>query len=173
MNVAGTSVQDARRRSHVASLAAALRTERKLLDDLRGVLLRQRDGVAGNDLQTLDDSVYAAQRVFRTLEQARRKRKILNRLLTDRDDVPLAELEEALGRDATPDVLEARDGLVAAARKLAREVSLNRRIIDQAMRLGDQLIRAFGGAPEKAPVYGTGPQAESSGGPGAFVNTQV
>jgi len=57
----------------LSGLADALRREAKLLMDLREVLERQRRGVAEEDLALVDETVYSAQRIFRTLAEARRR----------------------------------------------------------------------------------------------------
>ena len=64
------------------ALADTMITERNLLDDLIRVLKNQQIGVANNDIASLDESVYAAQRIFLTLRQARRHRRgLLNALI--------------------------------------------------------------------------------------------
>lgn len=160
--------------AHLASLVGALETECKLLEELGRVLARQRDGVAGNDIELLDESVYAAQRVFLTLQQARRQRSILLQLLVGEPDASVSELGALLGRLASPEILTARDRLLSSARSLAHEVDLNRRILDGAMEVGDQLIRALSGASTAPPVYSADATEDASGASGAaFVNTRV
>jgi flagellar FlgN protein len=159
--------------SHVGSLTAALDTERRLLDELARVLQGQRDGVSTNDLTLLDDSVYAAQRIFHTLHEAREQRRILLQLIGAQDGASLTDLESSLGRWASPEVVTARDSLMVSARALAREVDMNRRILDGAMAMGDELIRAFSGASAPAPVYGPGEASDSGGSSGALLNTRV
>lgn len=157
---------------HVTALADALATERRLLDDLIGVLASQRSGVSTDDLEIIDDSVYAAQRVLLTLQQARRRRRALLGLVAGREDVTLGELDAVLGPMATPDVLRARDELVIRARELTRELEKNRAVLDGALRTGDRLIRALTGRPEEPAVYTDG-RTGSPGplGPG-LLNTQ-
>ncbi len=53
------------------SLAEALVAECQTLDDLLGVIRRQRAAVTRDDLQGIDDSVFATHRILVTLEEAR------------------------------------------------------------------------------------------------------
>ena len=140
--------------SPIDSLTDALATERRLLDELIAVMRRQRDAVGDDDLQKVDDSVFATHRVLVTLNEARRRRRSLNTLIGQREDIGIHQLDEALGPRMTPALREARDQLHSAARALSREVALNRRILREALACGDAYARTLAGA-EKSPVYGT------------------
>ena len=118
--------------SHVAALTDALATERRLLDELARVLVTQREGVSGDDLQALDESVFSANRVFRTLQEARQRRRTLLQLIGTDEDCDLRDLESALGPGVTPELLGVRDELLESAERLARELTMNRRVIDGA-----------------------------------------
>jgi len=144
--------------SPVDSLTDALLTERKLLDELIAVMRRQRSAVGEDDLQSVDDSVFATHRVLVTLNEARRRRRTLNTLIGQREDIGIHSLEEALGARMTPALRDARDQLHAAARSLSHEVSLNRRILREALAHGDAYARTLAGA-EPAPTYGAQPSA--------------
>jgi Mg2+ and Co2+ transporter CorA len=139
---------------HAGALADALQGERRLLEDLIRVLRQQRSGVAGDDLGAVDDSVFAAQRVLRTLAEARRRRRTLLTLISGREDVALDALDVALGEDMTDDIRLARADLKETARTLSRELERNREILQGAIAAGDRLIRALCGAGTEAPVYG-------------------
>jgi hypothetical protein len=123
----------------LAALTDALRSERRLLGELVGVLRQQRDAVTRDDLQTVEDTVFATHRVLRTMEEARRRRRSLNRLLGESDDLSLPELENALGSCMTDVLRHARDELEAAARTLASEVDINRRVLRRALATGQEL----------------------------------
>jgi alcohol dehydrogenase class IV len=56
----------------------------------------------------------------------------------------------------TPELREARDELHDAARALSREVSINRRILREALAHGDTFARTLAGAME-SPAYGVTP----------------
>jgi len=156
------------------ALTDTLVTERHLLNDLIGVLKSQQTGVADNDISAVDESVYAAQRIFLTLRQARRRRRGLLSALMGRREVTLGEIEGALGSSMTASLGEARDGLQAAAQQLARQLEINRSVIQDVTASGDRLIRAVCGVPERPSVYapesgGSAPQGKA----GVLLNTQV
>jgi len=142
--------------SPIDSLTDALSTERRLLDELIAVMRRQRNAVGSDDLQAVDDSVFATHRVLVTLSEARRRRRNLNMLIGQREDLGIHALEDALGTRMTPALREARDDLHGAARALSREVAINRRVLREALACGDLYARALAGASE-APVYGGQP----------------
>lgn len=141
--------------SHAAvdALVDNLLAETRLIDELTALMRRQRAAVAGDDLQAVDDSVYGTQRVLLTLSEARRRRRSLNRLIGNSEELGLRALEEALGSMMTDTVRHARDGLHAAALTLSREVDMNRRVLRDALAAGDEQVRALYGAPEPLRLY--------------------
>src|SRR6185503_10650123 len=132
--------------SPVDSLTDALITERRLIEELIAVMRRQRDAVGGDDLQKVDDSVFATHRVLVTLNEARRRRRTLNTLIGQREDLGIHSLDEALGPRMTVALRDARDELHASARTLSREVAINRRILREALACGDAYARTLAGA---------------------------
>src|SRR3954470_19825857 len=78
-------------------IADAMAAEKAIIDELVSIMRKQRAAVAGNDLQALDDTVFATHRVLATLSQARRRRHILNTLLGEREDLPIEALDNVLG----------------------------------------------------------------------------
>lgn len=142
--------------SPVESLTDALKTERRLLDELIAVMRRQRSAVGDDDLQSVDDSVFATHRVLVTLSEARRRRRTLNTLLGQPEDLGIHALDDALGPRMTPALREARDELHSAARSLSREVALNRRILREALAAGDAFARTLAGV-EAGPTYAAKP----------------
>lgn len=157
--------------SRLESLVDALRDERRLLNDLMKVLERQRAAVADDDLGGLDDSVFAAQRVLRTLSEARRRRRTLLTLVVGDETMALDALDEALGRNMTESLRTARGELQATARELAEELDRNRRILQGAISHGDRLIRALCGTPATPTVYGAGTQ--EAGDARLFIDRQI
>ena len=131
--------------SPVDSLTEALLTERRLIDDLIGIIRKQRSAVGDDDLQVIDDSVFATHRVLVTLSEARRSRRNLNALIGQPEDLGLHALDDALGPRMTTGLRAARDELHSAARTLSREVALNRRILKEALAAGDQYVRSLAG----------------------------
>ena len=80
--------------------------------------------------------MFATHRVLVTLNEARRRRRTLNTLIGQREDIGIHALDQALGPRMTPALREARDKDCAhAARALSREVAVNRRILRRSPRL--------------------------------------
>jgi FlgN protein len=142
------------------TLADALDAECRLLGDLRSVLEKQRDGVARDDAEAVDDSVIAAHRVMRTLDEARKRRRTVVGILSADEDTPLTDLDAALGSLMTPQLQIARARLHDEAQRVAREIEVNRRILRAAMEHGDRFMKAICGGPPAPSSY------ESSARPG-------
>lgn len=126
--------------SALDSLADALATERRLLDELIGIMRRQRSAVGRDDLQSVNDSVFSVHRVLVTLSEARRRRRSLNTLIGQREDIEIHALDDALGARMTDVLRQARDELHRTASSLSREVALNRRILREALAGGIPLL---------------------------------
>jgi hypothetical protein len=135
------------------TLLDALASERRLVDELITIMRRQRAAVAADDLEAVDDSVYATHRVLRTLGEARRRRHSLNRYFGESDDLGIRSLDDVLGDRMTSSLRTARDDLQAAALTLSREVEVNRHVLREALAAGDDYVRALYGAPESKLVY--------------------
>jgi hypothetical protein len=146
--------------SPVTAITEALLTERKLLDELIVVMQRQRNAVANDDLQAVDDSVFATHRVLVTLNEARRKRRALNALLGEREDLNVQALDEVLEKRMTPELRDARDQLQAVARALSREVAINRRLLRDALACGDVYARTLAGV-EQSILYAPGANCDA------------
>jgi hypothetical protein len=157
----------------IDQLADALGSEARLLEELVTIMRRQRDAVAVDDLQKVDDSVFATHRVLVTLGEARRRRRSLNRLLAGAEDVAVEQLDEALGPRMTDTVRQARDGLKDIARILSREVEMNRRVLRQALAAGEEFVRAIC-TPAEKPLYGSDarPATDRAAG-GLLINRQA
>ena len=119
--------------SPIDSLAEALATERRLIDELLAVIRRQRAAVADDDLGGIEDSMFATHRLLVTLSEAKCRRRTLNTLLGQPEDVGILALDRVLGARMTPELREQRDGLHQAARTLSREVAVNRELLRDAM----------------------------------------
>jgi hypothetical protein len=142
-----------RRETAVEVLSDVLGTERKLLEELVQVMQRQRAAVGADDLQALDDSVFATYRVLATLGEARRRRKSVNRLLGGAEDMNVNELEDILGDRATPALIAARDALLTAATSLSREVDANKQVLRTAMDNGNDYVQKLFGGPQPTATY--------------------
>lgn len=116
--------------SPIESLAEVLNVERRLLDELTGVVRRQRTAVATDDMDAVSDCVFATHRMLVTLQEARSHRQSIGALIGLPGGVDAGggtgSLERALGARMTPAIRAARDDLHAAARELAREVAASR-----------------------------------------------
>lgn len=157
------------------TLAAALRRETKLLTDLLTVMRQQRDAVGSEDLGLVDDTIFSAQRILRTLAEARVKRRTLLEILGCDPELPLDDLEEVLGPRLTPDVRDALENLRTVALNLTGELDVNRKVLESALRSGDDLIRVLGGGGDKDPgVYSPQPeQPVGSGDYGLIIDRQI
>jgi flagellar biosynthesis/type III secretory pathway chaperone len=153
--------------STITALTDVIRSELRLLNELMGVMQRQRQAVAADDLQAVEESVYATHRVLHTLNEARRRRRSINRMLGESDDLSIRELDAVLGGRMPEELRSARDELELLARALSSEVEVNRRVLRQALASGDDYVRSLYGAPEPKIGYTSGtqtPDAERSGG---------
>ena len=137
----------------VDALANAVTTEIRLLEDLIGIMRRQREAVAVDDLSSVDDSVFATHRILVTLGEARRQRRSLCRFLGGTEDLALKLLDEVLGDRMTDTLRFARDGLRAVALTLSREVELNRQVLRGALSSGSDYVRALYGNPDSRAGY--------------------
>ncbi|HEY8312077.1 MAG TPA: flagellar export chaperone FlgN [Gemmatimonadaceae bacterium] len=146
----------------LAALADALLSERKLIDDLTETVLRQRAAIAVDDLQAVDDSVFATHRLLLTLGEARKGRRSINAMAGCKEETGVKHLEDALGPWMTSDLRSAREELQIAAARLSREIGINRRILREAIANGDSLVRTVVGAPKDAAQQGYGSTAPSA-----------
>lgn len=162
-------------RAGKAMLLDALRTETRLLDSLLAVLRQQRTGVAQDDLQAVDEAIYSAQRILLTLAEARRHRRSLMQLMGGADDVSLDDLERALGPLMDDDVRRARDDLTSAARGLAADLDINRRVLQSAIRTGETYVKALYGVSGEKGVYSPPEEEQQNRQPGSglLLNRQV
>lgn len=114
-------------------LAEALVEEEKLLVELASVFRSQREALVRSDPEAVDESVFAASRIAGTLNEARRRRRILLGVVAGWEDADLRDLDDLLGERMTIELIEARGALQATASELRREVELNRTILRRLM----------------------------------------
>lgn len=148
------------RASHEA-LADTLASEARLLDELSGLLRRQRAAVAADSLEEIEDSVYNTHRILMTLGEARRRRVALVDLLG-------AGVREGPLRGSF-------DRLRDAALALGMEVEVSREILRQAMQGSEELIRAAYGAPASGAFYdqSAAPAASADEGGGSILRRRA
>ncbi len=159
--------------AHLDSLLRALDTERRLIEDLTRVMTAQRSSIAADDLEAIDESVFSAQRVLRTIQEAREQRRTLFQLLGLNANTSLRELDEVLGAGLSSELRTSRDRLLDAAQSLSRELTSNRQVIDGALSVGDQLLRVFTGDAETPTLYAEGSDNGPTSRPGQLFNTRV
>jgi len=156
-----------RRETAIDVLSDVLGTEQRLLEELMLVMRKQRAAVAADDLEALDDSVFATYRVLATLGEARRRRKSVNRLLGGAEDMNVNDLEEILGNRATPAVIVARNALQDAAALLSREVDINKQVLRTAMDNGNDYVQKLFGTPQEPAATYVAAQPLAATRPGA------
>ena len=127
------------------ALTDALRDETRLLESLAAIMRAQRDAVSTDDIDAVDQSVFATHRVLVNLSEARRRRRQLNSLLGESDDLSVPALEAFFGGEPPSAVRVAADHLADAGRGLQREVEINRRVLRSAIERGDRHVRALAG----------------------------
>jgi hypothetical protein len=159
--------------STIGSLVDALGSEYRLIEELIVIMRRQREAVGRDDLQGVDDSVYAIQRVLFTLGEARKRRRTLNKKLGTAEDLALRDLEAVLGPMLSPELVRAREALQHAARTLSQEVAVNRRVLREALAAGDDYVRMLYGAPERATAYPEPAAAAAPAASGYLINRRA
>lgn len=113
-------------------LVSALDEEVALLDKLRDIFVVQREALAAGDAGALDDGIFAATRMMRTIEEARRRRRRLTERLTG-GDMELDELDVWLSGVNNRPIRAARDRVREAAVRLRSEVRTLREILKTAL----------------------------------------
>jgi len=136
------------------SLIDSLQSERRLVEELTTIMLRQRAAVAADDLQGVDDSVYAVQKVLLTLGEARKRRHSLNNRLGFAEDIALRDLIEVMGEAAPEALRTAGRQLQDTARILAGEVAINRQVLRESLASGDAYVRALANSMPSRVGYG-------------------
>lgn len=159
-------------RSHGADLEEALATELRLLEELQRQLLAQRAAVAHTDAAGIDASVHASGRVLGTLEEARRRRRQLCLLLLGDADIPPAGIPDALGTPPDAALRDVVTALLGLAEEVARTIAVNRRVLQGALRTGQELIRVLHGEPAGGLVYERGHAAQVVAS-GALLNRRI
>ncbi len=169
----GTTVRNFADESPAATVAAltdVLRSECRLLQELLAVMQRQREAVAADDLTSVEESVYATHRVLHTLNEARRRRRSINRMLGESDDLSIRGLDDVLGMRMPEDLRRTRDELELLARALTSEVDINRRVLRHALATGDDYVRTLFGSLEHRASYSADPRSDMDRSGGMLVN---
>ncbi len=168
-----TPVLEQRAEESLAPLVAALDAEARLLEELATTMRRQRQGVAADDVQAVDESVYGSWRVMRTLQEARRHRALLTEQLLDTDESP-RDWDAGLSATLPAALRSARERLLATAASVAREIEINRRVLASALRTGEDAVRTLlGGATASPAGYGAAATPAAAPASSSFINRQV
>jgi FlgN protein len=147
----------------VDAILDVLATERRLVGDLTEIVERQRHALASDDLEGVDHTSHAMQRVLFTLHEARSRRRGIGRLLGG-SDVPIRDIEDYLGDRMTDAVRDARANLRVAARRLSDAIEVNRRVLSSALAASDAYAARITGAPNALTYQETPAAATRRGG---------
>ena len=149
---AATIEPDVRSEAGVRSLLiSALEEEVGLLDRLRDIFATQRDALAAGDPGALDDGVFAATRVMRTMDEARRRRRKLTVSLLGAD-VDFEEWDAVLTGPKNRPIRIAQDQVRAAAARLRSEVRVLRQVLQVALSDNRRYLETLLGQGAAAPA---------------------
>ncbi len=111
------------------TLIDTLEREQRLLTELLRAMVELRGGLASQDEDRVNDGVFAAHRVIRTLKEARRRRRMLLVALTGDGDMDLIGLDALLDDETSAAFHEVMDRIRETARSLSREIGISRLIL--------------------------------------------
>ena len=143
------------RRTNGSALLRALRDEHAVLDELVATLERQRRAVARDDIEAVNDTVFAAHRLLASYREARSRRRTAVIAACGGGEGSVEDLPQALGERFTEAERLATEELRAAARTLVAGVEMNRQLLQSAMSSGDAFLRVLtgsGAAPSGCPA---------------------
>ena len=148
-------------------LLRALRDEHAVLEDLVATLERQRGAVSRDDIEAVNDSVFAAHRLLGAYREARSQRRSVVIVACGGGDGRLEDLENAWGDLLSEAERAASADLRASAKRLVAAVDQNRRLLQAAMSSGDAFFRILTGAQATVPQsYPAPSRAAMAGGGG-------
>lgn len=146
-----------------AALADLYRSEARLLTELTRVLERQQEALVADDLDALDDTVFATHRILGTLGEARRQRRAVHVMLSGVEELDSAEIDRLLDGNVPDGLSEARALLRAAASALREQVRASRLQLERAVASGEALIRSVYGGTSTTHPFGTATPEPSGG----------
>ena len=124
-----------------ADLTLALERECRLIGDLSGAILRQREAVARSDVPGVESSITLASRALLTLQETRRYRATLLQRLVGDPAQPLAELDTHFDATLPETFLVARRRVQSSAAEVSEEVWRNQEVLLGALREREALLR--------------------------------
>ena len=154
----------------VKDLASALREETALLESLIQLLERQRQGIAQQDLEVIDETVHGSQRILLTLGEARKRRRSLVQITTgaerEEDEVDMAKID--------PRARDAWATLKSTARRLSDTLSVNQSVLQEAIRFGEEYVRTvFQGLTDDPAAYDREARVATDAGGSVLFNARV
>lgn len=139
-------------RDYVNDILASAEGERLLLIELRAALARQRAGVASNDAAEIELASRAVSHAVLTLDQARRRREDLQRIVGHGTAARLETLERHAG--PIDGLTELRDSLRTEAEGAINDLALTQVVLQGAMQAGDAYLQAlFSSVSQVTPSY--------------------
>ncbi len=138
-------------------LVRALGDEHAVLEDLVATLERQRQAVARDDIDAVNDSVFAAHRLLSAYREARSRRRSAVIVACGGGEGSIEDLPAALGHRFTESERQATEELRIAAKRLVAAVDQNRRLLQAAMSSGDAFFRLLTGVGPNTPPQGYAP----------------
>lgn len=143
-------------------LVRALRDEHAVLEDLVTTLERQRGAVSRDDIDAVNDSVFAAHRLLGAYREARTRRRSVVIVACGGGAGSIEDLAHALGTPLSDAERVASDDLRSAARRLVAAVDQNRKLLQAAMASGDAFFRLLTGAGPATQAYPTTNRASTA-----------
>lgn len=138
---------------YIAELEQTVATELRLLRLLHEQLLQQREAVGRGEADAINETVHGVGRVLQTLEEARRRRQQLCEVLLADPATPPALVPDALALAPDSPLRRSITELLEYAEVVARSISVNRRLLNGALRTGQELIRVLQGEPRGGVTY--------------------
>ena len=172
MSPAAQTTDTASHAGSAEALLTALSTERRLLDELKAALGRQRSAVGENDIEAIESGVGDVHRTLLTLDEALKRRRSLLAITTGSEETPLSEVPEIaqnphgeLGRVATE--------LTVAAETVARELASTRVLLQAVIAEGHEYMRTLAGGELEATVYRRGDSEREPAPGGALLDQRI
>lgn len=132
-------------------LVRALRDEHAVLEDLVATLERQRNAVSRDDIDSVNDSVFAAHRLLSAYREARTRRRSVVTVACGGGEGSLEDLEQSMSITLTEAERRASTELRDAAKRLVAAIDQNRKLLQAAMSSGDAFFRILTGTPQHTP----------------------
>lgn len=143
-------------------LVRAMRDEHAVLEDLVTTLERQRGAVSRDDIDAVNDSVFAAHRLLSAYREARTRRRSVVIVACGGGEGSIEDLSHALGTPLSDAERAASEDLRSAARRLVAAVDQNRKLLQAAMSSGDAFFRLLTGAGAATQAYPTTNRASTA-----------